>query len=152
MSALDIILRADDGHPPNGIDSPSEVLSTQFDGCLPGDRIADTTEPEDNAPVQFGSRISAWRSPLVVIIADAAWSGRTSVSATLSVHLSDTPVIVLGDVWRAVPAREEATQADFVTALTDVIRQPAYPSKFVVDGLDALPENLDIDQFLDSAA
>jgi hypothetical protein len=50
-----------------------------------------------------------------------------------------------------VPAREEVTQADFVTALTDVIRQPTYASKFVVDGLNALPENLDIDQFLDHA-
>jgi hypothetical protein len=47
-----------------------------------------------------------------------------------------------------VLAREDATQADFVAALTDVITQTAYIGGFVVDGLDALPEHSDIDQFL----
>jgi hypothetical protein len=44
-------------------------------------------------------------------------------------------------------AREDATQADLVAALTDVITQ----SGFVVDGLDGLPDHSDIDQFLHHA-
>jgi hypothetical protein len=101
--------------------------------------------------VQFGSRISVWKFPLCIIVADASCSGRTNVSATLSVHLSDTPIIVLANVWRSVFAREDATQTDFVTALTNIITQSASGGGFVVDGLDALPEHSGIDQFLHHA-
>jgi hypothetical protein len=107
-------------------------------------------ESEDDTSGQFGSRISVWKFPLFIIVADAACSGRTSVNATLFVHLSDTPIIVLANVWRSVFAREDATQTDFVTALTNIITQSA-SGGFVVDGLDALPEHSGIDQVLHHA-
>jgi hypothetical protein len=135
----------------NPTDYPTKVLSTQFDVCLLADRLADTTESEDDTSGQFGSRMSVSKLPLFIIVAEASCSGRSSVSATLSVHLSDTPIIVLANVWRSVFAREDATQADLVAALTDVITQSASAGGFVVDGLDGLPEHSDIDQFLHHA-
>jgi hypothetical protein len=38
-----------------------------------------------------------------------------------------------------------------MVALTDVMTQPAYGDGFVVDGLDALPEHSDINQFFPHA-
>ena len=93
------------------------------------------------------SHSSVSKFSICAIVHDPKFSGKTTVSNSVSKFLGNVPIIVLKDIRKDIMKNPEATQADYVSTFSEVISSPQCSDGFVIDGLDALSEHVESDQF-----
>ena len=85
---------------------------------------------------------------ICVIISGPIISGKTTIAKLVSQYLNNVPIISLREVWKDLIGKEDSTPDDFIEALSNVINVGDCAEGFVIDGLDALPEPSETDQFI----
>ena len=67
------------------------------------------------------SHSSVSKFSICAIVYNPKFSGKTTVSNSVSKFLGNVPIIVLEDIWKDIMKNPEATQADYVSTFSEVI-------------------------------
>ncbi|OHT07947.1 hypothetical protein TRFO_05070 [Tritrichomonas foetus] len=132
----------------NPLNYPIEVFSYQFDFDLFVDHFKRKDLTTENNNITFAQQTSVSKFSICVIVTGARQSGCSTVAKIASAHLNNAPIIILSELWKDLLLNPESAAADYTAKFFERISQADCSDGFVVDGLEALKEPVETDQFL----